>query len=62
MVAKSGDLHHTTASVAIIENWPGDGCTDARITTFPTAVFLLPRIAESVSYSEGIGRRDCGKR
>jgi hypothetical protein len=60
--ARAGGLHRTTALVTVQERRPGNSCMVAQAASRPTAVFLLPRVAGSVSYLENISDRECGEK
>ena len=57
--AKALGLHRSAATVTVQESRPGKSCVVAQTASHPTAVFLLPRVAESVRYLEGINDREC---
>jgi len=57
----AGGLHRRTAALGIHESRPGKSCIVAMAASHPTGVFLLPRIAESVTYLENISDRECAQ-
>jgi hypothetical protein len=54
--------HRDAARVVVIETRPADNCVSTTAQTHPTAVFLLPREADSVDYSESVKFRECTAR
>jgi len=55
-------LHHRTAVLVVEESQPGKGCKTATAVSYPTAVFLLPKEAESVSFLERFTTHECAPR
>jgi hypothetical protein len=54
--------HRDAARVTVVETQPADDCRPTGAKTHPTAVFLIPREADSVDYWESTKFRKCAER